>query len=242
MQAGHQTQAHRLREYFESNYRRRVFPGTYFAHSAVEIGPRSEHHGPCSVLFSEMELDPQSVLHWFHTSLLRRHVTRLYILRHSLEGIDGGESRHKMSEPAGTESTSAAVRSSPTQDIMQGGLVAQKWDKTVDVIPPGLPAMVGVSIPTAEAVQDAGCPDELGLECPNELLWGCCEGLDSGSRTIRGDPEELLADICLAWTKKRERRDGVQQGDKSAMDRMVLRLQCFPRALEKFLEVSNSKG
>ena len=52
LQAGHQSQAHRLKTFFDdSEFRNVVFPGRYFARSAEQLGPRTEHIGPCSVLF-----------------------------------------------------------------------------------------------------------------------------------------------------------------------------------------------
>ncbi|GAX75924.1 hypothetical protein CEUSTIGMA_g3367.t1 [Chlamydomonas eustigma] len=79
MQAGHQSQAFRLCQYFKSQFvRPKLFPGNYFARSAEEVGIHTEHTGPCLVLFTELELSVEEVTSWFLNSLIRRHVTRLY--------------------------------------------------------------------------------------------------------------------------------------------------------------------
>ena len=209
MQAGHQTQAWRLREFFESDNRRRVYPGSYFAQSAVEIGPRSEHHGPCSVLFSGMELTPHAFLQWFRKSLLRRHVTRIYWLKQITEVEDGGV-REKILDPAGVETTATSLVATSSTRAQQDMVVAN-------------------SAPEVEEAGEAGIcdyDDVPGLDAR--------EGLDSGPRSIR-DREELLTDICEAWRERRQ--EGLMQSTSSGLESMVLRLQCTPRELEKFLQV-----
>ena len=187
MQAGHQTQAHRLRCYFESaELRARVFPGAFFAAAAEEIGPRSEHIGPCTVRFTALELPPLAVLTWFHTSLLRRHFTRLYWLR----------APPPPPTPGGEDSCARAAQPQACNSSSSSG------DATK--------AQVAGSSHGGAAEEDDGCGP------------GCCScSRDCSSR------EELLQDII----------DSAGSTSGSTGPGVVLRLQCYPRDLEKFLQV-----
>jgi len=79
MQFASQNTCSRVVDYFNRRNVFRVFPEP-FAEAAVEVGPLSNHHGPCLVLFSNMQINPMQFNAWLQNSFVERPCVRVFWL------------------------------------------------------------------------------------------------------------------------------------------------------------------
>lgn len=146
---------------------------------------------------------PSAVLAWFGSSLLRRHVTRLYWLP-----VDNG-AKVKSGQPQEPDGGRDCCEGATSQVLVgsHSGLCSNQAD------------------PTAALNEVKGDPSG-GRSAPHELR------MDEVRRVqTLASHQELLEDLISS-----------NAGRMLQKSEVSLRLQCLPRSLEQFLQVSGDEG